>query len=156
MKAQQVIEILCSRKGQHVLAVWERPVKTFKASGVIVTKRTSAYVRAGINFANLSSVKNAIEAGERGEVQALPSCQEWESFPFILRHKTKGTQYVRLFPPANGFDNLPKPQTEWTLNGQPSSYAQVEPHLLAEEKPDGSVPECYALTADYVKEIAGE
>ena len=68
-----------------------KPAAAFK--GVNLEKITTMVVRTGINFSNLSSVKEGIASGERGEVQSLP-WGSWLSFPFIIGHK--GEEFVRL------------------------------------------------------------
>ena len=67
-----------------------------KHKGRKLVKRTSGIFRSGIQYKNLGAVKEAIEAGERGEVQPLPWGQ-WVQYPYIIEHK--GTYYVRLYPP---------------------------------------------------------
>lgn len=96
-KAQRLIASLSDHKGEFIHAEWmsePTPLARFKTS--TFRKVSKATVRTGASFANLKSVKDAIEAGERGEVGSLPSWQEWAVFPFILRHKTNGTEYIRL------------------------------------------------------------
>ena len=154
MKALAIVAAVQNKKGQHVLAVWERFAKTLKTSSVVIGKRTSAYVRAGINYANLGVVKDGIAAGERGEVESLPWGQWRAGFEtMIIDHKD--CEYVRLYPAT--FDNL-VPTVQWFMNGQPATYEQVEPHLLASEKrkDDDDKPLCFTLKAETVLEIAGE
>lgn len=155
MQASEIVEKLKSRKGQHVLITWQRPAATLsKFTGVSIGKRTSAYVRAGINYANLSKVQSGIAAGTRDDVQSLPKSQEWEQFPFIIRRKDGTRQYVRLYPAT--FDNL-TPSVEWTLNGVPSTYEAIEPYLMASEKrKNEDKADCFSLPAEYVTDIAGE
>lgn len=85
-------------KGQFIPATWESPKKPAAAHKEHrLVKRTSGIFRAGINFSNLGSVKDAIRDGERGEVGKLPF-GEWETFPYFIQHN--GERYVRLYPPA--------------------------------------------------------
>lgn len=157
MLSKAIVATLQSRKGQHVEIVWRREAKTRKGTAFVIEKRTRAFVRAGINYANLASVKQGIEAGTRDEVQPLPDWQEWAEFPFILRHKGNGTEYVRLYPAS--FDNLAHAtKVEWLMDGVVTDYASVEPYLLASEKPkaDDEKPACYCVKSADVIEIAGE
>lgn len=95
--ALRAIAALQDCKGQFIAAEWMSEPKTLAAhKGKVLRKFSKATVRTGVSFANLTAVKDAIEAGERGEVGSLPSWQEWASFPFILRHKGNGTEYLRL------------------------------------------------------------
>ena len=150
MKAIEIVENLNGKKGQHISATWQRQAKTLKNCGVVVGKRTKVFVRSGINFANISEVKNGISQNERGEVQALP-WGTWREgfFPYIIDHK--GVEYVRLYPSA--FDNL-KPSVEWTIDGKPATFDQVKPFLLASELPKDEKPLCFTVKAESVLEIA--
>jgi hypothetical protein len=150
MKAQEIVQNVASKKGQHVLATWQRAAKTFKDCPMVIAKRTSAWVRAGIEYANLAVVKEAVASGERDEVEGL-KWGEWIQYPFVIGHK--GQEYVRLYPAS--FDNL-KPIVAWTIDNRPASYEEVEPYLLASEKrkDDEDKPLCFTLKADSVISIA--
>jgi len=129
MNANEIIGQIEYRKGRNVKVTWQRVAKTLKgASSLLIVKRTAAWVRSGIDYANLKVVKDGIATGERGEVQPLP-WGEWIQFPFIIGHK--GMEYVRLYPAS--FENL-VPKVEWSINGRPSSYESVEQYLLSSEK----------------------
>ena len=121
---------------------------------MLIVKRTSAYVRAGIAYANLAVVKEAIATGERGEVEQI-TWAEWIQYPFILRHKRTMQEYVRLYPAS--FDNL-KAEVEWSIDGKPATYGQVAPYLLAKEKhkDNESAPLCFTLKAEDVIDIPAE
>ena len=151
MKAIEIVNAVSTRKGQHVLAVWQRVAKTLKDCPMLITKRTSAYVRAGIEYANLASVQSAVASGERGEVEGL-KWGEWMQYPFIIAHK--GNEYVRLYPAS--FANLATPSVEWSMDGKPCQYSDVEPYLLASEKrkPNEEKPSCVTLRASDVIAIA--
>lgn len=151
MNAQEIVSNVVTRKGQHVRATWQRVAKTFKDCPLLIVKRTSAYVRAGIEYANLALVKDGIANGERGEVESLP-WGEWAKYPFIITHK--GKEYVRLYPAT--FANLATPTVEWSIDGKPATYAQVEPFLLASEKrkDDEEKPLCFTLKAEDVIALA--
>jgi hypothetical protein len=83
-----------SCKGQFASVTFKSNPKPCAASkGVELEKTTSGVFRAGINFANLASVKEGIANGERGEVQSLP-WGEWVQFPFVIQHK--GERFLRL------------------------------------------------------------
>lgn len=131
--AKAVLSALFEHKGQNVFVTWERDCDTYKGTKEKVTKRTKALVRSGIDYANLGSVKSGIETGERGEVQPLPSWQEWACAPYILRHKGNGTEYVRLFP--GSFKNV-APVVEYFIDGNAATKADVAPLLMASEKRD--------------------
>ena len=86
-------------KGQFLSVSFTSEVKP-KASfkNVKLTKQTEGVFRAGINFENLSVVKEGIESGERGEVQSLP-WGTWEHFPYTILHNDQ--RYIRLYPTEN-------------------------------------------------------
>lgn len=151
MNAQAIVETVRRHKGQHVLATWQRVAKTLKDCPMLIVKRTRAWVRAGIDYSNLTQVKEGVASGERGEVEGL-KWGEWIQFPFIIKHK--GLEYVRLYPAT--FANLATPEVEWSMDGKPATYEQVEPYLLASEKrkPDEAKPLCFTLKADDVIAIA--
>ena len=90
------ISKLLDVKGQFVRIEYkseQKPAAAHKTSKL--EKRVLGVFRAGIDYANLGTVKTAIADGSRGEVQALP-WGEWESFPYTIRHN--GKLYVRLYP----------------------------------------------------------
>lgn len=143
MNAQDIVSLLKGHKGQHIRAVWQRPLKTRKGINSLVLKRVCYHVRAGIDYANLATVKDAIANGERGQVQPLP-WGEWVSFPFIIGHK--GAHYVRLYPAS--FDNL-TPSVEYTLDGKFVDRTDVEPLCLASEfRREDDNPPCFTLRAE--------
>jgi hypothetical protein len=100
------MSVVGNLSGQHIHVEFKsegKPSSEFK--NVKLEKITSGAFRAGIDYANLSEVKEAIAAGERGEVEPLP-WGEWAMFPFHIRHK--GTDYLRLYPATGGVIQCPK------------------------------------------------
>jgi hypothetical protein len=90
---------LFGSKGQFISATFKSEKKAAAAfKGVKLEKLIEGTFRAGINFANLGSVKEGIESGERGEVQPLP-WGTWLQFPYTISHKEE--IYVRLYPTEN-------------------------------------------------------
>ncbi len=147
MNATEIVAMLKDHKGQHVKAVWQRVAKVGKDCPLLIIKRTSAWVRAGINYSNLATVKAQVASGEKEEVEGL-KWGEWMQFPFTIAHK--GQEYVRLYPAS--FSNLATPSVEWSIDGKPVSYEQVEPYLLASEKrkKEDERPLCFTLKASDV------
>lgn len=110
LDAASVRDRILNAKGNFVKAAWKstpKPKAEFK--NILLEKKTVAVVQAGVNYANLSSVKDAIAAGERGEVQELPfgtwyidplTNKSW--FPYVITHRAKGSDkdefYLRLYP----------------------------------------------------------
>lgn len=93
-KAKAALLALSDCKGQFIAAEWMSEPKPLAAhKGKVLRKFSKATVRTGVSFANLSSVKEGIAAGERGEVESLP-WGEWMVYPYIITHK--GNEYLRL------------------------------------------------------------
>jgi hypothetical protein len=154
MQAVQIIDALKNKKGQHVQITWNRACQVKKSADVAISKKTAAWVRSGISYANLKDIKNAIEQGLREDVQSLPWGTWRPGFEnLIIDHK--GTEYVRLYPAV--FENL-KNETIWYLNGEISTYEACEPFLLASDKrkPNEERPDCFTVKAESILSIAGE
>jgi hypothetical protein len=156
MKAIEIVTALQGKKGQHVQAVWARKMKTRGEFSVSIVKRTEAWVRTGIKFANLKSVAEGIEQGTRAEVGKLPFGTWRKGFEnLIIDHTPKGqtesVEYVRLYPAT--FDNLKTPKVEYFMDGVPATWEQIEPYLLAR---DNREVETFTLRAENVIEIAGD
>jgi hypothetical protein len=148
MKAQEIVNRLTGHNGQNIQVCWQRQCKV-RAGSVPVTKLTIAYVRAGIDYANLSAVQSGIANGERGEVEPLP-WGVWQQFPYVIEHK--GTEYVRLYP--SSFGNL-KSSVAYYIDGKPVDFADVKPFLLASEYPKSSEdkPLCFTVKAESIVSI---
>lgn len=149
MNANQIVQILQSRKGQNLRAVWRRPMKTRKGVDVLLEKETSVLVRGGIDYANLGAVQSGIATGERGEVEPLP-WGEWTAFPFIIAHK--GVDYVRLYP--SSFANN-RPVVRYFAGGTPTNDIEsLKALCLASEfSSDDSAPSCFTLKAENIISI---
>lgn len=152
MNASLIVAKLEGHKGQQVTVTWEREAATLKDCPLTITKRTIAAVRAGIAYANLRTVREGIANGTRGEVQEI-KWAEWIQHPFILRHKAKLTEYVRLYKPV--LNNTHAPRVEWFIGGQPATYENVEPYLLAKEKrgADREEVDCFTVKASDILAI---
>ena len=153
MKATEIVSALQGKKGQHVSATWQRQCKVKKACDALVFKRTTCFVRSGINYANLADVREGIEAGTREAVQGLP-WGAWREgmINYVIDHKDK--EYIRLYPAT--FDNLRTPKVTWLLDGREVDYSAVEPYLLASEKrhEDDERPACFTVNAADIISIA--
>ena len=113
LSAAEMVEKIKSAKGEFIKASWKSNPKPAAAhKGVLLEKVTTGVVRAGINYANLSAVKDAIEAGGRGEVQSLP-WGEWSMFPYVINHY--GKEYLRLYP-SEGINHVPR--SIYYVNGE--------------------------------------
>lgn len=155
MKSNEIVNALNTHKGQHIKVTWERACKVRKSAGAVnIRKRTVAYVRTGIDYANLAEVKEAIAAQERGEVQPIWNGKgQWTQFPFVFAHVETGAEYMRFYPAS--FDNL-RPQAIYLRNGAEVEFDAIKGDLLASELPSGEVPSCYCVKAGDVVSIGAD
>ena len=140
------LESFFNSKGHFINATFKsekKPASAFK--GTTLEKRISGVFRAGISFENLSSVKEGIESGERGEVQSLPF-GEWEQYPYIIRHTDKNgmlNRYVRLYPTKNCVLKV-----QYLVNGVESTRENFLSFLIPSERAKaetGERPECITI-----------
>jgi hypothetical protein len=132
---------LFSAKGQFISATFKsekKPSASFK--GVRLEKLIEGTFRAGINFANLGSIKEGIESGERGEVQSLP-WGAWLQFPYTISHKEE--IYVRLYPTENC-----KLKATYLVDGVEVTRDKFLSYLTPSEQAranEGERPECITI-----------
>lgn len=150
MKALDIVQSLKDKKGRHVKAVWVRAAKTIVGCPFLIMKRTEAWVRSGISYANLQDIRQGVEAGTREPVQSLPWGRWREGFVnYIIDHKDK--EYIRLYPAS--FHNLGA-KVEWMMDGKPADYSIIEQWLLSSEKRhEHDKPACFTLDAENVVSI---
>lgn len=131
-------------KGQFLSVVFttvKAPRAEFK--GTVLAKRVRMVARAGIDFANLSTVREGIASGERGEVQPL-SWGEWDRFPYTITHK--GGLYYRLYPVAGSV-----PTVIYTVDGVEVSREVWAGYLTPSERAkmeSGDRPDCITVKAE--------
>ena len=126
------IEACKSRKGQFVeLCYKSNPKPKAEFKGTTLEKVSTGVYRTGIDFSNLSAVKEGIEKGERGEVQSLPEGQTWAVFPFVI-NSAKGGNLLRITT-AKG----QVPSVVYKVNGLEVSKDNFEVYLVpsATKKP---------------------
>lgn len=131
-------------KGSFQSVSWKSaptPASIHKKAGIELEKITTAVCKAGIDFSNLSSVKDAIASGERNEVEGLP-WGEWESFPFTISHK--GERYVRLYPASQANQT----KSEYKVNGEFVTREVFASFLTPSDKAkmeSGEKPLCFTV-----------
>ena len=136
-------------KGQFIKVSFQTEKKPAAAhKGTILKKITNGVFRAGINFANLKTVKEGIENGERGDVQPLP-WGNWIRFPYLIEHK--GEQYVRLYPANGGKVNV-----QYFVNGQAVEKAVFNSYLTPSEANRTDPAECFTIKADNIISLGKE
>lgn len=149
MNIIDIKNILKAHKGSNLRAIWGKTLKTRKGVTDIVEKVTGIVVRGGIDYDNLSIVKEKRESGDLPSENAGLSWGEWLEFPIHITHK--GTDYARFYP-ASGIDFPVK--VEYYLNGELATKEQVEPLCLASEFPKREdTPLCYTVKAENVRAI---
>jgi hypothetical protein len=147
LTAEEILSRILNARGQFVKAVWKSnptPAAAHKKAGIVLEKHTSAVCRAGINFANLSSVQQGIEEGTRGEVQELPWGQ-WKVFPYIIEHKE--AEYIRLYPTDS------KCETLYFVNGVGVDRNAFSAYLTpsdAAKMTSGEKPECFTIKRENI------
>jgi len=147
LTATDTISNFFKGKGQFMRAAWKsnpKPAAAFK--GVVLEKRTTTIVRSGLEFQNLSSVKEAIESGERGEVQELP-WGEWVYYPYLIKHNE--SYYLRMYPT----DSIPivryfVDDVEVTKDVFATYLTPSEAKKLLSE--DKEKPECFTIKMENV------
>jgi hypothetical protein len=144
-----ILDQILNVKGQFVSVAFTSNVATsakFKNS-IKIQKITKAVVRAGINFANLTSVKEGIANDERSEVQELP-WGSWIKFPYLIGHK--GKEYLRLYPSVQNVPNV-----KYFVNGKETPKSEILQYLTPSKvaeltDKDRSQPECFTIKTDNV------
>jgi hypothetical protein len=124
-----VINAFLAAAGQFASVTFKsnpKPAAAFK--GVTLEKVTTGVFRSGVNFANLSSTKEGIANGERGEVQPL-AWGEWVQFPFVIAHK--GERFLRLTTVAGV-----KSKSVFKVNGVEVSRDEFEQFLVPSARSD--------------------
>jgi hypothetical protein len=115
-------------KGANIVLEWTRDAKTRKGSPS-VKKSVRIVGRIGIDYEKLASTKEKRAEGK--ESKGLPSWAEWVIFPFLIRHKTKGTTYLRMYV---GSSKKITANRQFSLEGKAVSFEAIEQHLLSSEK----------------------
>jgi len=146
MNTATILQNVLSKKGQFGRASWKKALKTRKGVSAAIEKQVTMSMRAGVDYDNLSSVKEKRENGELPAENAGLPWGQWVAFPYLISHKDK--HYLRLYPNGNG-----KIETEYFLNGEKTTLEQVKPFLLASELPSGEKPECITVTLENITEL---
>lgn len=150
LTANEILSNFFKGKGQFMRAAWKsnpKPAAAFK--DVVLEKRTTTIVRSGLEFQNLSSVKAAIEAEERGEVGQLPF-GEWAYYPYLIKYEKEGNTnyYLRMYPT----DSIPT--VRYFVNGEETPKDVFATYLTPSEAKkltgDKEKPECFTIKMENV------
>jgi len=122
-------------KGANIVLEWERDCAVLKRgelNGRNVRKHVRAVGRMGVEYDNQKAVQEKRASGELPKENAgLADWQEWEQYPFILRHKVNGTRYLRLY---NGTSKTTTPKRYFTVDGELKEFSAIESALAASER----------------------
>lgn len=98
MKTETIVAKLNDKRGQALNVRLVSKVETLAAHrSNIVLKVTEMTVISGVSFENRKDIREAIEQGERGEIQPL-AWGQWKQFPHVIEHKK--VDYIRLYLPS--------------------------------------------------------
>lgn len=134
--AQETLEKILNAKGNHVSIRYRSFPTPAKAKtlnkGVTLEKETKGAFRAGISYRNMKRIREAIEAGERGEVGPLWHGKGvWLQHPYIATHVDKGGEYLWLAPAVG--DNQ-RPKVVYRVNGNEVTKDVFESYLTESDK----------------------
>jgi hypothetical protein len=125
------VEACKSRKGQFIkLDYKSNPAPKAEFKGTTLEKVTSGIFRTGVDFSNLTAVKEAIENKERGEVQSLPLGQTWAVFPFVIK-TAKGGELLRITVAKGQY-----PSVIYKVDGVEVSKENFESYLTKSKQSD--------------------
>ena len=143
---KNIIEIALNKRGQFASAEWSRPCKTLKSCNHEIVKRTIASnIRIGANYENLQTTKDGRADGTLpSENQGLRGL-EWVSFPVLLRSPKTDKQYIRFELAKNS-----KFITQYFIDGQETTKAEIENYLQASEKSSGEMPTVMNIGIDTI------
>lgn len=143
---KKFIETALNKKGQFASAEWVRPCKTLKSCNHEIVKKTIANnVRIGANYENLQTTKEGRADGTLpSENQGLRGL-EWVSFPVLLRNPKTDRQFIRLETAKNS-----KFITQYFIDGQETTKAEIETYLQASEKSSGEMPTVMNIGIDTI------
>lgn len=143
----QIKNILSSRKGSNLSAIFGKELKTRKGVNAKVEKVTAIVVRGGIDYDNQKAVMEGRENGTLPEENAGLPWGQWAEFPYHITHKEQ--DYVRFYS-ASGIAFTPK--VEYYLDGVQVDKATIQPLCLASEFPTRQdAPLAMTVKADNIK-----
>lgn len=155
--ASEVLNKILTCKGQHVTIRFKsnpEPASPKKVNaGIVLEKETLGAFKAGINYANIKEVREAIEAGERGPVQA-PKGKKWKQFPHILESLKTGEELVRLYP-SSGSNQ--RPSVIYRVNGNEVSKDDFLSYLPESKRQSNSADKtCFDCRVSNILDIEEE
>lgn len=145
-KTQAYLDTLLSRKGQIVTVKTQRPVKMKKGQPQVI-KSSEFQCRVGVNYDNITAVKEKRANGELpAENQGLP-WGEWALFPYVITHK--GEYYVRCTMIHNNF----RKAAVYTIDGVEVDKEAVKAMALASEFREGDDNDVFNIKLSSLVEV---
>lgn len=148
MKSLAQIITKCS-KGQFLTITTattavEMDEKQYKKSPYLgrLTKETTY---SAVRFCDYENLASTIEKREQGIEAQKPTWWEWVEFPYIAKHKSKGTLYVVVKPTTE------IPSSKFFLDGIEIKKAEIADGLKKESAKDSAV---YMIKLDSVKYLS--
>ena len=141
-----LLETFLSKKGQICSLDMEKKIKTRKNFSGTIVKKTTMTVRAGVNYDNISAVKEGRETGELPSENAGLPWGKWKVFPYVIEHN--GKDYFR-FSKLNGG----KIETKFFLDGKEVDRSEIEEFALASEFSNKGDFEVFSVSEENVKAI---
>ncbi len=142
MNKATILENVLAKKGQFGSVVINKPLKNRAGVKHDVRKITKMVIRAGINYDNLTVVKEKRESGKLPPVNAGLPFGSWVAYPYLIHHK--GNHYIRLYPASS--------KTEYLLDGKPTDIESIKHLVLASEvKPNHS--DCITVNINNIQEL---
>jgi hypothetical protein len=145
MNTTQMLQNVMAKKGQFGRAKINKPLQTRKGVMADIRKVSNIVIRAGINYDNLSAVKEKRQTGELPETNAGLPWGEYVNgcFPYLIHHK--GQHYVRLYPSG-------KPDIQYLMNGKLVSESEIKNLVLASEIRENTA-DCITVKLDNLEEL---
>lgn len=127
MKTLETIVTKCA-KGQFMTIVAETSIEDMDAKqlkkSIYLGKLKKQTTYRSVRFCDYENLASTKEKRENGTEATAPTWWEWIEFPYIARHKTKGTKYLVVKPIESEI-----PTTQYFSCGNPIETELVKPHL---------------------------
>jgi hypothetical protein len=127
----RMLDFIRTRKGQFSHAEWKRKCSTRKGfEHFNIFKRTVVTVRAGIQYDNLSVVKEARANGDLPSTNQGLNGKQWVEYPYLLTGRNDELQ-LRIYPVGDR-------KVYYYMNGKEVDASTLRHIILASEMPRSS------------------
>lgn len=155
MKLEQVLNHFDGRQnGTYYSMDWTRDCKikqSAKKQGIVITKHSKAVLQYKVKYDNKATVQEKRKNGTLPkENQGLPWGYWYNDF-IIAKDNKDGTTDFYL---RGGIIENSRIESEYEINGEKTTYQEIEPLLLASEKPKkGEKPDVINVKIDNINYI---